>query len=311
MFETPSRDQAHVDIELHEAHGTRRVRVHAGDLIGRVPSAAVLVDDPQVSEAHALVTMRRGRFVLLCLRRRVEVDGQPARDVELRTGLDVGLSATTRMRVLDVHIPPDVLGVESEGIGQRVLGPVASFSGGVQPVFWGRFELSADAHVWSLGGRWRVRLRGENARELRAGDTIELDGASFRFVALDTRTAPPPSSQSGDGSFVPLRIITHYDGVEIHRDDHPLLILNGLGARVIAELAAFDAPVPWTLVAREVWALKEVEDLQLLRHRWDMTLNRLRKKLDAAEVRSSLVRSDRMGCVQLVLQPDDTLEDRA
>lgn len=55
---------------LHDAHpGTaRRVDRAPGDLIGRLPGAALQIADPRVSEAHAMVSLRAGELVLLALR---------------------------------------------------------------------------------------------------------------------------------------------------------------------------------------------------------------------------------------------------
>ena len=51
-----------------ELDGDRHV-LGVGDLIGRLPSAALVVDDPRVSEAHAIVSLRRAALHLLALRR--------------------------------------------------------------------------------------------------------------------------------------------------------------------------------------------------------------------------------------------------
>jgi pSer/pThr/pTyr-binding forkhead associated (FHA) protein len=50
--------------------------LYVGDIVGRTWSAAVRIDDPDVSEAHALVSLRGERLWLLALRRRFTVSGK-------------------------------------------------------------------------------------------------------------------------------------------------------------------------------------------------------------------------------------------
>src|SRR5690606_9907840 len=62
------------------------VDVPAGGFIGRSPFATLHLDDPRVSEAHALVSLRHGSLYLLALRRRFAVDGRPADELRLAEG---------------------------------------------------------------------------------------------------------------------------------------------------------------------------------------------------------------------------------
>ncbi|MEM1417542.1 MAG: FHA domain-containing protein [Myxococcota bacterium] len=298
------REARHAHVLVRTSTG-QEARLHAGDLVGRVPTAALLIDDPRVSEAHALVTLRRGRFVLLSLRRLLLVDGAPVREVDLRPELEVELAAGLTLEVRSLHVPETVLAVEAAGLGLRRLGPVASLAGGRTPAVWGRFEPSADAHVWSLAEGWRLRVGDAPATSLEAGQEIELRDQRFRFREVPFAASHPRSTQ-GVGP-APLRLVTFYDGIEIHREGHPVLTFGGLGARILSELAAFGGPVPWQTVAGEVWREEPGVDL---RHRWDAAVNRLRRKLAEHAVRADLVRADGTGFFQLVLGPADVLEDR-
>lgn len=301
-------EQPHVIVSANDREG---VVLHAGDIVGRVPSAALLLDDPRVSEAHAMLTMRRGRFVLLSLRRLLEVDGKPVRDVELRAGQRVGLSDDTALRVDSIFMPRRALAVEARGLGTRRLGPVASLAGGKPPAVWARFEPRADAHVWSLAGTWRMRVGDGSVTTVATGDEVELSGTRFRFIEIDTAAAGIRSTQGAGGRLAPFRLVTFFDGIEIHREAHPVMTLGGIGARIVSELAAFGGPIPWNIVAREVWPDHAGSPERDLRHRWDAAVSRLRRKLDDAGVRSDLVQADRNGCFQLVLHAGDELEDRS
>lgn len=89
----------------------------AGELVGRNPVAGLMVDDASVSEAHALVSLRGGRFVLLGLRGVFTVDGgtTPVRRIELRPGQVIHLSRHAKLRVDDVRLPDTVLWLVGPG----------------------------------------------------------------------------------------------------------------------------------------------------------------------------------------------------
>ncbi|MEZ4248107.1 MAG: hypothetical protein R3B99_07705 [Polyangiales bacterium] len=68
-------------------------------------------------------------------------------------------------------------------------------------------------------------------------------------------------------------------------------------------------PVEWHVVAKEVW--RESIDVLELRHRWDVSLGRLRARLRDAGLRSDRVRADG-GRAGLLRAPahGDRVEDR-
>ena len=82
-----------------------------GDLIGRTPTAAVVLDDPRVSEAHAIVSLRKDELRLLALRRLVLVEGKPTEEVVLRPGLAITIVDGLVLTVAQVHAPAAVLAV--------------------------------------------------------------------------------------------------------------------------------------------------------------------------------------------------------
>ena len=276
--------------------------LHAGDIVGRISTAALLVDDPRVSEAHALVSLRRGRFVLLALRRLIVVACRPVRDVELRRGVRIELAPGRGFEVLDVRIPDQVLAVTARGLGVRRLGPVVSLFGGASPRVVGQYRSDAPCHVWSLGEQWRLRMN-EVTQSVKAGDSVAVQGTNFSFVSTDLRKDAPESTQCPEGCFGALKLVTFFDGAEIHRAGHPILTVGGVGARILTELAALDGPAHWQLVAGEVWDDADQRDPMELRQRWDTAVLRLRKKLQGADVRADLLRADGNGYFQLGARP--------
>ena len=83
-----------------------------------------------------------------------------------------------------------------------------------------------------------------------------------------------------------------------------MLVLSGLPAKLVSELAEIGHPVGWEVVAAELWPGL---DAHLLRRRWDKSLAKLRTKLRAAGIRPDLVRSSG-GQVSLVILDGDCLE---
>ncbi|MCA9576103.1 MAG: hypothetical protein KC668_11735 [Myxococcales bacterium] len=283
------------------------VELSHGDLIGRLALAALTLDDPRVSEAHALVSMRRGEFVLLGLRAGFRVRGRATEESVLRPGMSVELAEGLVLEVDAVQHPPDVLALELEGLGRHVLPGVVSLHLGPPAHLAPRFDADAALHVWWNGGTWRARVAGEAPLDVEAGDALTLGDTRVRFVSVDAVGALTTPNQDARLA-PPLRIVVWYDSVEIHRPGHVPLTLGGVGARLLSELLLLEGPVPWQVVAQEIWREGSPDEL---RHRWDVTLSRLRARLRAAGVRRDLIRHDGSGSVQCVRYPSDTLEDRS
>ncbi len=282
--------------------------LHGGDLVGRGPHAALYIDDPRVSEAHAIVSLRAGALHLLSLRRMFAVEGRPVAQVRLVAGLRIEVAEGLVIEVAEVDSPAAVLTVTAPGRLPRPLPPVASLVAGPPPALVPRFVPDAAVHLWAAGDDWRVRAGDEPARALAVGDTFTVGGAPFTIGAVPAGDAGPLVTEPGRGGFDPLRIIASYDRVELHRRQREVVVLGGIGARLISELVACGGPLAWDLLARQLWP--EDADHPELRHRWDVALNRLRTRLRDAGVRADLLHSDRSGQVGLVLHAGDEVDDR-
>ena len=77
---------------------------------------------------------------------------------------------------------------------------------------------------------------------------------------------------------------------------------------MISELVTVGGPIGWQALASELWP--EEDEPSILRSRLDVTLSRLRRKLREARLRPDLVGTDGVGKVELLLHPNDTVEDR-
>ncbi len=92
------------------------VEVGGGELIGRSATAAIRIDDPHVSEAHAYVAHRGEGLRLQALRGTVQVDGVRRPHIDLAPGTTVDLAPGVQIEVLAVETDDDV----SEGVAETI-----------------------------------------------------------------------------------------------------------------------------------------------------------------------------------------------
>ncbi len=279
-----------------------------GDFIGRLGNAALHLDDARVSEAHAMVSLRGRELKLLALRGMFAVDGKPVNEVVLRPGLVVEPARGLKLEVAEVTLPEQVLAIVGDGLPQQVLAGAMSLFVRPRPSLKLRYKGDAAAHIWNNGEGWRLQIVGETARPLLAGERFHIDGVAFRALALSLEHAARQATRLEGGVQVPLTIVASYDTVHVHRDGQPALALDGISARVVSELVAFDGPASWEVLAREIW--RHEDDRTQLRRKWDVNLARLRRKLRAAGIRADLLRAGGTGQIELLLYEGDKVDDR-
>lgn len=279
-----------------------------GDLIGRLWSATLHIDDPRVSEAHAMVSLRGDALKLLALRGRFTVDTVPTAEVALAPGMRIALAQDLELTVDAVNLPDELLAIEGEGLTRQVVSGVCALVTRPRPALLPGYHADAAATFWTSGAGWRVRLAGEPARALAPDDVFELDGRTFRCVGVQLSAAAGGATRVKGGVSSPLRIVARYETVHIHRRDQPVMALNGISARILSELVTFGVPVAWDVLAGEIWP--DEPDRDQLRRRWDVSLARLRRKLRDSRIRPDLVRADRGGNFEVVLGAGDRVDDQ-
>lgn len=278
-----------------------------GDVIGRLWSAALPLDDPRISEAHCLLSLREATFWMLSLRRRLAVDGVPVTEVRLTPGLRVELADGLFLTVEELCLPERVLTLETRDLPPTVLPAVCSVRGLPRPAISGRYDPDAPCTIWSTGAGWRLRNRGEE-RDLTLGEQFEVEGVPFRIGSQALGTAGPDVTLVQGGVHAPLVIHADFDTVQLHREHEAPVVLNGVQARLVSELVAVSGPVHWSELARELWG-RELSEA-VLRKRFDITVLRTRARLREARVRADLIYADGKGNFQLMLRPGDRAEDR-
>lgn len=286
----------------------REVELGPGDLVGRLASAALRIDDPRISEAHAMVSLRGGELKLLALRRMVAVGGKPVSEVTLDVGLRLQLADDVVLEVVSRTLPTSLMAVEADGLPRQVVGAVCSVYTVPRPRIAMRYDPEAAAHLWWTGEGYHLALPGEQPRLFAAGDAVTIAGLVVRAVVVQLEAVTQAETRERGGIHTPLRIVARYTSVQVHRKGREALVLSGVSARIVSELVSFDAPVGWETLAQEIWP--DEVDRRLLRRKWDVNLGRLRGKLRDAQIRDDLVRSDRAGNVELVLLAQDAIDDQ-
>ena len=95
-------------VRFRLADGTT-AQVSPGGLIGRARSAELKIANPEVSEAHALISLRGHQLHMLSLRRWIILDGERCSAIALRPGQRIFLAQTVVLEVEAVELPAHVL----------------------------------------------------------------------------------------------------------------------------------------------------------------------------------------------------------
>ncbi|MCA9516099.1 MAG: hypothetical protein KC635_14240 [Myxococcales bacterium] len=278
-----------------------------GAIVGRLASCAVHVDEPGISEAHALVSLRAGAFRLLALRGRLAIDGALVKDAPLVPGREIHLTPRDTLRVERVQLPRAVLAIEGDGLPRQALPPSCAIVTSPRLQVTPQYRDDAGAWIWSNGTEWNLRLASASgARPLRDGESFEVDGKTLTTSLMELEDAGGATTFGPVLDLEPLVIEARYDVVNIRRGQLPPVTLVGKPARIVCELVLLGGAADWDVLASEVW---DDTDRDSLRRKFDVSMVRLRQKLRASRLRPDLVRPLGTGVVELVLHPRDQVID--
>jgi hypothetical protein len=281
------------------------VDLTVGDLIGRMPSCALCLNDPRVSEAHALVSLRGDELKLLALRGRLEVRARSCADVTLRPGLAVSLAPNVTVTVEAIDLPDEVPAVRLDGGPPLTLLGTTSVRAGPPAELVPGWAADADAWLWAAGDAWFLQLPNEAARAVGPGDEAQVGRVRLTILSAALATAGNAATVL-DGHREPLRLTLRYHNIVLATPNRSVQI-DGIPGRLLCEVAAMGGPTSWEVVAREIW--DDDANLDSLRRRWDVNLARLRARLRESGLRGDLLRADRSGNIELHLHPDDVIVD--
>lgn len=293
------------------------VTVYPGNLIGRLAEASVMIADPRISEAHALVSLRSRSLRLLALRGALTVAGREVDEVTLEAGLQVELADGLSLTVESVEVPTHSLTLCGASPGPVRLG-ASTYSlvpvegpGPRRLCLLTGYVPDAPCHLWQSGARLWVRAAGGDAEPIQAGKKWAVEGCVLQVVqmlfdgTLDTEIDKPRVAIERTS----LVVVARYATVHLHRDAGTAVIA-GRPANLISELVAFNGkPIPWETLARQIWS--DEVDRERLRDRFDTTCSRLRRQLRDLAIREDLVRLDGSGNTELVLYPGDRMIDES
>jgi len=263
----------------------RLSRVHPGGIIGRMAQAALRIDDPRVSEAHALVSLRGRTLKLLALRSAISLRGRSVGEVDLRPGQEIGLAEDLVITVHEVVLPEEILALDGLGTRRVELDQPewSIFADHPEP----GFQRHADAWLWCSEHRWMFQPRDGDALEIEAGSVIELGGSRLRLVSVPIPDGGVQLTVTPGRLHPPLVITCWPQHTEIHVGDRPALVKLTRNAhsilRATAALCVAGGTVHWLTVAERIWPVNANED------NWYTNLNRLKDRLRDENVRPDLV----------------------
>lgn len=249
----------------------------------------------------------RGRELrMLALRGTLSVNGQREDEVVLTAGQQLVLNDAVVLEVVAVVLPPSVLALrlphETRELWAESYALVATPA--LDLVVGHRKD--ALASLWSTAEGWSIQVGDAAPERMIAGRSWRIANQELTALSLDLHEAGAASTALGRGA---LTIVARHTSVHLLRPRREPVLLDGLPARILSEVAIMGRPVAWSVVAREIWP--DERDERLLRLLWDRTLWRLRVRLREQGVREDLVRTDGRGNVEILLLPGDVVRDEA
>jgi len=254
-----------------------------------------------------MVSLRQGALQLLGLRGRFVVGGQNLTEVTLRPEMTISLSSMTALYVVDLDVPDHLLALEHPAFGRRILSGVMSIQLDPTTQIVAGAAPNAAAIIWGDGIEWFARHGDRGDTRLVPGQPLILGGETINVTSVAVGATPDPTSVGALQVSEPLTIVARYDTVHIHRSQALAVVLDGLVAQIVSDLAIAGVPMGWQILAADLW--RGETDPTILRRNWDGALARLRRKLRDGGVRTDLVRSDYAGNFEMLLHRGDRVDD--
>lgn len=283
----------------------RSQRVTAGSLIGRASRAELCLKSPDISEAHALISLRGRTLYLLALRRWVALSGVPQQEVALAPGQRILLSSTVVLEVEQVEVPTHELVLMCDAtfvctISESVLSIGIE---GDELFVINEYSHGATAWIFSDAESLLLKIGDKTPQKIEPGVVFEIGGSLFTVVIRARQGVP---STGPNGIFPPMRIKIRHDSVLIESPRNPPLVLSGKRAELVIHLARLGRATEWHYIAEAIWP-KDKDDPLTLRNRWDRQKSALHTELRTASLRPDLVYADGCGNVELKLHSEDEL----
>lgn len=274
-----------------------------GELIGRSDQAAICLDDPRISEAHAMVSLRGQGLKLLPLRGRFRVDGETVHEVLLSAGLCVELAPDLFMLCVEVILPNSVLSVVFSNLPRIVPSGTTTLYLTPRPRIKHGYDPSGAAILWAVGGRWRIHLaeRGETL-ELESDLTMELGGERLELRQVPLLDTVYPSTRSTLED--PPKLERCGNGVKAWLDgpEERCVLITGIPGKICAALLDAGNSASVQEIIEVVWE-GDLSTPSALRKRFDMGLSRLRERFTELGFEAAMIQLDGTGTLTLEPSP--------
>jgi len=313
-----------------------------GDIVGRSARADIRVNDPRVSEARALISLRERRLLFLRLRDPpFRCDGKKVSDFELRAGQTIELAPGVALRVLRVALPattraafftpeggPPIAATPRRGALSLLAGPPPQVERG--------YVDGAAAHLWKTGSEIYVQRAGEPPRPLRPGAAVAVAGGALS--ARDTSTgavhgaSPTSGTQFAPQDAIEIEVVRTPRGraraIRVRRGDRVAHITRIIQVQVMEILIAAhaegaarlpDEPLATAVNSAdggaEIWGAPGEEPrgagADQIEVNWRNHVRRIRDTLKARDIRTDLVCALGQQRYALRLRSGDRLIDAA
>ena len=224
-------------VRFRLADGTS-AQVSPGGLIGRASSAELKIANPEVSEAHAIISLRGHQLHMLSLRRWIILNGERCSAIALRPGQRIYLSQTVVLEVEAVELPGHVLVLWCDDR------EVCTLSESVYSLTRSEAELKvapehvaqAEAYLWGNSEGFTLRVGEAAAIEVAAGTQWQLGPHHLRVTARPLGDGALSTRSIGQND-PPLKIVARYDTVYLHTPGRAPAVLSGLLARIVSEVS--------------------------------------------------------------------------
>lgn len=272
----------------------------AGEQIGRSELAALCLDDPRISEAHAMVSLRGKGLKLLALRGRFRVGAEEHREITLESGLDVELAPGLFVTCVEVILPERVLAIEFGALPRLIPLGTTTFYTHPRPRIKHGYDPDGEAILWALGEHWRVQVMetGE-VLALDAEHAIALGTTELRtcYVSLEEMAYSKTRTSLREVK----RIEVSGDRVKVWRQSSPgklPVLISGVPGRICAAVIKHEHAASVQEIIDAVWP-GDASLEHTLRKRFDTGLKRLRVRLEQLGFGADVLELDGAGTLIL------------
>lgn len=297
------------------------VRLFPGAIIGRMARAELRIDDPRVSEAHALLSQRGRKLVLLGLRGVFQTAQGPREELVLAGNPRVALAQGLELEVRSIDEPATVLAIDGLAGGRaEAVAPVCSLEGDPPRLVPG-YRPGARAWLFLDGdGTWWARVSGEDglSEPVAGGESLRVGGRELALVDAPASGVSPTVGRPPLAS-PPLTVQVRYSKsgrehqatVRLLRPGHEPVVLAGTSALLVWGVVASTwddgprvdrgrRPVHKDVVMVRLWS--ECDD-----KKWSTYYLRLKDELRKHGLQGDLLAHEK-GIYCLNLKPEDALD---